>query len=102
MKNLNKLVLFAAFLLLPMVVMAQGSGSSDPDKKDKNFAVTRSVSGVLDSKSSNSIVIKTKKGNKITLKTTENTEWVGSPKIGQRVKATYMQKDRKVTVVAKI
>jgi len=104
MKILNKLSLFAAFLLLPIAVLAQGSGSSDPNNKPKkdNFAVTRSVSGVLSSQSSSSIIIEIKNGEKISLSLTGKTRFVSRPKVGQRVKVTYLVRDKKATVVRKL
>jgi len=104
MKNLNKLVLFAAFILLPVAVSAQGSGSSDTNNKPKknNFAVTRSVSGTLNSQSAGSIVVKIKNGENISLVLTNKTRFITRPKVGQRVKVIYSANNKKAIVVRKL
>lgn len=103
MKFSVKHLLFVAFLIFPVAAFAQGSGSSEPKKnpKENNFAVTRSVSGVIQSNSNSSVVIKNKNGKNITLSITKNTR-VGRSCLrrGKSVRATYTPNDRKATVVS--
>ncbi len=101
--SLRHLTLFA-FMLVPVAVYSQGSGSTEPvktgAKKRSNFVVTRSVSGAVDSASDGSVVVKTNKGKTTTLIVTKKTR-VGSGcmTVGRNVTVTYTAKDRKATAV---
>lgn len=92
------------FLLLPVAILAQGSGSSDSNSKSKknNFAVSRAVSGVLKSQSGSFIIVEIKNGEKISLGLTGKTRFVSRPKVGQRVKVTYSADDKKAIVIRKL
>ena len=102
MRNTMRPFFFALFLLVPAAIFAQGSGSSEPNNKPKAFAVTRSVTGVLSSRSGDSIVIEVNNGKKLTLGLTGATRFVGKPAVGLRVRATYQTKNRRATVVRKL
>lgn len=103
MKISFKHFLFFAFLfLLPAAVFGQGSGSSEPkkDREKSNFAVTRSVNGIVKSANRNSVVVQSKNGNRITLNITQNTRLSRSClQTGTNVRATYTPKDRKATII---
>lgn len=103
MKFSVKHLLFVAFLIFPVAAFAQGSGSSEPKKnpKENNFAVTRSVSGVIQSNSTNSVVIQSKSGKNITLGVTKNTRISrGCLRRGKNVRATYTPNDRRATAIS--
>ena len=103
MKFSIKHLLFVTFLIFPVAAFAQGSGSSEPKKtpKENNFAVTRSVSGVIQSNSNNSVVIQSKNGKNITLGVTKNTRISrGCLRRGKSVRATYTPNDRRATAVS--
>lgn len=102
MKFSIKHLLFVAFLLFPVAVFAQGSGSSEPKKtpKENNFAVTRSVRGVIQSTSRSSVVIQSKNGKSISLGITKNTRISRSClRRGKDVRVTYTPNDRKATII---
>lgn len=94
-----------SLLLVPAIVYSQGSGSSAPAKpKGKtagnNFVVTRSVTGVVNATSDDSIAVENLKGEIVTLIVTKKTR-VGSGcmMVGQKVTVTYAVKDKKATTV---
>ena len=102
MKFSIKHLLFVAFMLFPAVAFAQGSGSSEPRKtpKENNFAVTRTVSGVIQSTDKNSVVIQSKNGANISLGITKNTRISRSClRRGKDVRATYTPNDRRATII---
>lgn len=86
------LLILLAILIFPVMVAAQGSGSRE---KDKNFAVTRSVSGVVQSKNASSFVVKSSNGKTVSLKVTSETEGEGCLTNGKEVTVIYNPKDRK-------
>lgn len=102
MKFSIKHLLFVAFMLFPVAAFAQGSGSSEPRKtpKENNFAVTRSINGIVKSAAGNSVVVQSKNGNRITLNITGNTQVSRSClQTGKNVRVTYLPKDRKATII---
>ncbi len=103
MKFSIKHFLVFVFFLFPVAAYSQGSGSSEPrkEKKENNFAVTRSVSGTVASASESSVVIKRSSGKTITLRIRNSTK-VGSGclQTDQRVRATYTPKNRNATAIS--
>ena len=110
MKISLKLLIFATFLLCPILAFSQGSGSSEMKKSSatkksgskNNFVVTKSVSGLITSISSNSLTLKNINGKNVVYFLTKNSRFVGSrPRNGENVKVTFSANDRKITVVRK-
>jgi len=102
MKISIKILLVASFLLLPGNGFAQGSGSTTSPKSTSktahraknNFAVTRSISGVVTSTKNGTVVVKSKNGKSISLRVTGKTRVGGCLQVGQNVKLTYTPNNR--------
>lgn len=107
MRLTNRFLILATILLFPVLCFAQGSGSSESSKsrgggktsgKKSNFAITRSISGVVNSIGSNSISLKTPNGKTVSFVIGKTRVFAGGrPRIGQNVRVTYTANDRKVT-----
>jgi len=112
MKNVIKLFLFAAVLLVPAIAFAQGSGSTEPSprppsgnegiREESNFAVTRSTSGGVVGIKNGILTVKTDKNKEISVALVKETKFkIGKKTInvneledkyfkeGQKVKITY-------------
>lgn len=106
MKVTIKILLLVSFLFLPVKSFAQGSGSSSPTKsgtarRDKNnFAVTRSVSGVVISMKNGAVVVKSKNGKNVSLRVSAKTRVGGGClQAGQNVRIVYTPGDGVATLV---
>ena len=110
MKISLKLLVFATFLLCPIVVFSQGSGSSGTKKNSatknsgskNNFVVTKSVSGLVTSINTNSLTLKNRSGKSVVYFLTKSSRYVGSrPQNGDNVTVTFSANDRKIITVRK-
>jgi hypothetical protein len=114
MKKLLRLVLTVTILLIPAIVFGQGSGSSGGggtgggsgggyDREDKNFAVTRSVTGKIVGLKKGILTFTTKKDVEIRVALTSKTKFKRGKETlkadeleeslfaeGQEVKVTYL------------
>ena len=111
MKNVIKLFLFAAVLLVPAIAFAQGSGSTEPSprpsgnegiREESNFAVTRSTSGGVVGIKNGILTVKTDKNKEISVALVKETKFkIGKKTVnvneldekffkeGRKVKITY-------------
>ncbi len=88
MKNVIKLFLFAAVLVVPAAAFAQGSGSSYPPPQpsgvgfgdEGNFAVTRSTSGTIVGLKEGILTIKTDKDKELQIALVKETKF----KVGKK------------------
>ncbi|GEM_PF-6015544 len=96
-----KHLLILVILLFPVAAYSQGSGSSDPKKEPgKNFAVTRTVSGVVRSVGRGSVVIRNSKGRNVSLNITNRTTvGKGCLNVSRRVRAKYNPNNRNAVSV---
>ncbi len=95
--------LFVTLLIFPVAIFAQGSGSSEPKKnpKENNFAVTRSVNGIVKSSSKSSLEIKDKNGKSISFNITKNTRIRRSClRREKNVRVIYTPEDRRATSIS--
>ena len=98
-------LLFCALLLLPVAAFSQGSGSSTHKtpgarKPSANFAVTRTLRGVITAANAGSVSVKLSNRKTMSLTVTRNTRVVGDCLVvGRRVTATYRPGDRRATVI---
>jgi hypothetical protein len=107
MKFNLKLTIFIVFLIVPIAVFGQGSGSSEGSKtsdekmmKKSNFAINRSLSGTVVSINATSISIRTSSGKTSVFAITRNTKFVGSrPKKGERSRVTYLAQKRQAVTI---
>lgn len=112
-KNMLRLLMFAAILIVPAAVFGQGSGSSerpsDPRppatsgiRDDNNFEITRSVSGTIVGVEEGILTIKTEKDKEVRVALFKGTKYkLGKKKLdadelseelfkeGKSVKITY-------------
>jgi hypothetical protein len=124
MKNLTKLLLVAAFLLLPAMAHGQGSGSVEPSRpapaiedlsRESNFLVTSSVTGTIAGISEGILTVKTKKNKEVrvlliartkvkvgkkTMKIDELEE--GLIKEGQQIRVSYLRIEDKKAPADKV
>ncbi len=111
MKNVIRLFLFAAVLLVPAIAFAQGSGSTEPSprpsgnegiREESNFAVTRSTSGGFVGIKNGILTVKTDKNKEISVALVKETKFkIGKKTVdvneldekffkeGRKVKITY-------------
>lgn len=111
MKNVIRLFLFAAVLLVPAIAFAQGSGSTEPSprpsgnegiREESNFAVTRSTSGGVVGIKNGILTVKTDKNKEISVALVKETKFkIGKKTVnvneldekffkeGRKVKITY-------------
>ncbi len=102
MKLNFKLAILVIFLIVPVLAFGQGSGSSDASRasggsmaKKSNFAINRSVSGIVSFISSSSIQIKTGSGKNSVFSIKRNTNFIGGrPRQGERAKITYLAQNK--------
>lgn len=107
MKSNLKLLIFAAFLLVPLAAFGQGSGSSEGSKtsagktaKKNNFAISRSFSGTVDSINASSIGIRAISGKTSVFTIKRDTRFVGGrPKKGDKAKVTYLAQNRQAVTI---
>lgn len=124
MKNTIKLLLFAAVLLIPAVVFAQGSGTIDSQprpsvndgvRNDDNFVVTRSTKGEIVGIKDGILTIKIKDDKEIRIALTKETKFkLGKNSLdadeldanlfkeGRKVKITYQPIENNRTKIDKI
>lgn len=107
MNKVFKIFLFLVLVMVPIAVFGQGSGSTAPKKKSKpkttrkaknNFAVKKTVNGVITSLSRTRIVVRRSNGKRISLRYNSKTRRARACfKRGHRVRATYSGKRRYVS-----
>jgi hypothetical protein len=101
MKRYFSFVILAAALALPSMAMAQGSRSTAPKAKQKDFGVTRKVNGkVVAVKAGESLVIETD-GARQEFKMARETKTPAGLKKGDAVKVTFRVSDHTATEVHK-
>ena len=99
MKRYFSFVIFAAALALPSMALAQGSGSTAPKAKQKDFGVTRTLNGkVVAVKAGELLVIETG-GARQEFKLAAETKAPAGLKKGDQVKVTYRASDHTATEV---
>ncbi|MGQ0540976.1 MAG: hypothetical protein ACT4O9_03890 [Blastocatellia bacterium] len=105
MRLILRLAFLIAISILPLAIFGQGSGSTAPARPSgkttgKNFAVTKSLTGVVVSKSKASIVVRNSMGSVSTFGLSASTRAGRScVAVGRRVTVTYVARDRRATAV---
>ena len=109
MKNVIKLFLFAAVLLVPAIAFAQGSGSTEPSprpsgnegiREESNFAVTRSTSGGVVGIKNGILTVKTDKNKEISVALVKETKFkIGKKTVnGDELDEKFFKEGRKVKI----
>ena len=84
MKNVIKIFVFAAVLFVPAIVLAQGSGSSEPPSRppinegirdESDFVVTRSTAGTIVGLKEGILTIKTDKDKEVRVALVKQTKF---------------------------
>jgi hypothetical protein len=107
MKLNLKTIIFAVFLILPVVAFGQGSGSSEGTKtsndkmmKKSNFSISRSVTGKVASINSSSISVRTSSGKTSVFVINRSSKFIGGrPKSGERAKVTYSVQNKQAITI---
>ncbi len=100
-------ILIIILVLFPAALFGQGSGSSEAkrttgkrSREKNNFAVTRSIRGIVSSSSQGEFTIKRSNGRIISFNVNRKTVvGRGCLKAGQNIRVTYTPNGREATVI---